>query len=368
MAHDTTSQAQAEDAGATTESATPQTHSATQETTTAQQTPEQILAGTDVEAIRALMRENADALVQSKKTSWEELGADDEPPGDQPGENEQPADDAEALPGETTDPPPPEPDPAELPKRDRNRVRINRFAEDDRAVIARMAETDGLTIDAARAELVAEGKIRPSPAASSAAAPVAAVETAAPIAAQQGVIAELEKQIEDAGASFDMAQLAKLNIAHNKALRELGKLETQAETAQASGQSQLAAAVEQSAEAALKMFPDAGVEGSAHYEAIEDLMDAADPAAFKDPDWPLTFAARAASRIGPAAAAPAKPAPVVVPKKPARPAPPSPASGASQSAGPTRVPSMSERIDAAGDNPAKIAALLREVGTRSLDD
>lgn len=335
------------------------------------------------------MRENNDALVQSKaQTEW--TGFDEQPEG-----TESESVPAEATPGETTaetipqeEPKPQEngeqgqqPPPANAPKRDPNRVRLARFADNDRQTILRATEK-GIDLDAARAELIAEGVIKaeaaqqPNPDNRQAAANGSPnpAQASDPIAKQQGVVADLEKQIEDAGAAFDTAALAKLNIQHNKALAELGRMEAKAVAAQsqaaATETQRNAGLISESEKAAISMFPDAGKEGSPLYEAIEDLIDAAHPDAFKDPDWPVTFAARAASKIGykPSAAAAAQTPPPVVPRKPARPVPPNPASGNAAPAEAPRGPNLEQQIaeaESKGD-VTTLRRLLRENGTRSL--
>ncbi len=339
-----------------------------------------------LEEIKALMRQNDDALVRSKADRWTGLTAEEEQQASTPAtETETPTTTDEAPPvvdpaGEEVPNPEPKP-PTETPetakpKKDLNRVRINRFAEQDRMIIQRMGEKDGLTIEAAKAELIAEGKIKPT----TTAAPASTTtekkdETTDAITTKTADIAALEKQIAEAAANFDAVKLAKLNIDHNRAMKDLGVLEQRAEIArsqaQAQEQSTLEVAVEGSKASAVQMFPDAGIEGSELFEAMEDLIDAAPASAFSDPDWPLTFAAKAARNIGyqPSAAKPAAPAPLkVVPKKPAVQVPVNPGSG-SLAPGTTKTPTPEETTKAALDSndPEKIRAELRARGTRSLD-
>jgi hypothetical protein len=347
-------------------------------------TAEEAIATDNIDAIRALMRASDDVLVQSKRgTEWEPFGepnnenADAGTPGAEaetttteamPGEGAEATAAAEAAEAEAA---------AAAakagPKKDPNRVRISRFAEPDRLTIAHMAENEGMTFADARAALVAEGKL---PKAEQATASTAKTETKSEatdaITTKTAEIADLETKMTEAGAAYDQVALTKLTIEHNRALNALSKLESKAEAergqAQAQEQTKLQSATAQAETSAIEMFPDSGVKGSPLYEAIEDLIDSAKPAAFDDPDWPLTFAAKAARTIGykPAAVAAAKSAPSVVPRKPARPVPVSPASGASAGAVVAREPSNEDQMQAAGNDVEKLRGLLRKVGTRTL--
>ncbi len=381
---DTNSQATAGNDSAT-DGGTPQTaETTTQSTTTetngtnAAPTVEEVLKGNNAEALRALLRGNSGRLADSPRDGWTEFdpAQDDEPAPENPDA------DAAATPGEKPEgeqaaEPSAEEQAAAAkaeadaeaakPKRDANRVRINRFAEADRAVIARMAEKDGLTIDQARAELIAEGKL-PKAETTAATAKAEAAEPGTEIATKNAEIATLEKEIEEAASVFDSVKGAKLQMAHNRALADLGKLEARAEArqsqAQTVAQTQHQAAEAKAGDEAIGMFPDSGVEGSALREAIEDLIDAAPATAFQDPDWPITFAAKAARDIGYVPKATAQPT-TLVPKKPVRTASPSPASGSTTGAAPVRPPSIEQQLAEAGSDVTKLKAILRAHGTRN---
>lgn len=351
--------------------------------------PEEVLAGDNIEAIRALMRENGNALLQKGAESpWQ--GFDDSQPDGETPPDADPDPNATATPGEgegeaaagdTTGKPATEQ--AQPPaKTDTtkpiNRVRISLFPEGDQAIIQRMAEKKGLTIDQARQELIAEGKLpkaeasAAAPLKTDAAAPPPKDETADAITTQQGKITELETQIKTAAKAFDSEKVADLQIEHNKALAQLGKLETKAEARQSQARQQAQAThaeqVTHSETSAVELFPDAATPGTPLHDAIEDLMDAAPAEAFRDPDYPLKFAAKAAAQIKYKPAAP-KAAVAVVPKKPARPVPPAPASGHAGAAAVTRGPTVEAQIAEAektGD-VATLKDLLRQHGTRSLE-
>jgi hypothetical protein len=340
--------------------------------------PQPVEAGESLEEIRAQLRANSGALATPRVATdnWNVLD-DAQPTPEEQEQAEADAAAADAAQAEADQTAKAEADAAAADaqakaeadaakRKDPARVRITRFAEDDRKVIARMAEKDGLTIDQARAELIAEGVLSSKPAAAS--APSVPSDD---LAAKQTEIAEIEKQIEDAATAFDTPKLAKLQIAHNKALHEIGKLEAKAESAAAESQAQeltkLQTEVNAAAKYATELYPDLDDENSELSQVTDDLIAAAPPSAFVDPDWPVTFAAKAARQINyrpPASAAAApKPTPAVVPKKPARPVPPSPASGATPGATSTKQPTAAEMLEAAGDDPDKIKAVLRRVGT-----
>jgi translation initiation factor IF-3 len=374
----------------------------TQTNTTTAPNAEEVLKGDNVDAIRELMRANDDALVQSKRDDpWKGLDEDDtEQTEETETETAETESNAEAEPGDeatetethdesTEGKGKPEDDAAAkaqaeaeaaaaAKQRDAKNVRLkrDRFGPEVQPIIDRMAEKRNLSFEEAKAELVAEGKLKAESATAAAAPPAKAKAepdtTATEISTKQAEIADLEKQIEDAGKAYDTAKLSKLSIAHNKALSELGKLESKADSARAAAQAQeqikMQSAVHEAEKAAIEMFPDAGVKGSELYEEIEDQIAAAKPEVFADPDWPITLAAKAARAIGYKPAAPAAAAkPVVVPKKPVREVPPGPASGASLPAGAAKTPSLEERAKAAENDEAALKALLREAGTRSLD-
>lgn len=393
---DEPSRAQAETAeAATSEQPTRQTQ------TESQPTPDQILEGDNVEAIKALMRQddNANALVRrGEDDPWS--GFDDDntqagqqpaadpdpqteaPPGEQPGE----AETGEAAPGEAEQEQQQtegeQQQQTEQPKgkveKEPQRVRIKQFSEADQAIIKRMVEKPGLNIEQAKSELVAEGKL-PKPAVQ---ATQQQQTQAAPkdpdaegITAQEAKIAELEKGMRDAAKAFDAEKSAELAIEHARAVRDLTKLEQRADTARAQQQQTAAQrhteTVSTSEHAAIDLFPDAAKPGTELHSAISVLMAAAPPEAFRDPSYPLTFAARAAAQIGYKPPAAAKKAPPVVPKTPARPVPPKPASGSAAPAGggKTKGPTLEQQMneaEAKGDTEA-LRALLREHGTRSLD-
>lgn len=385
----TASPATAENTPATTEGGPPQSSETQTNEGRAPSTPtepqpiptaEEAIESNNVDAIRALMRASSGALADPRpKTDWEGF---DEPPDEEPAAPT--AETSPPAPSETPAETPPEAPPTEpaappeaQPKKDPNRVRLGRFKDDDRKVIAYAAEHDGMSIDEAREALVASGEIQ-TPAAKSPKAEEtppstpSAPSTTTDLDAQ---IADLETKMEAAGAAYDTVELSKLTRAHNRALAEKTKLELQQERAQetraAESLTAYQSAEEQARQDATAMFPDAGVEGTALYEAIEDLIDSTPAEAFNDPDWPVTLAAKAARKIGykPSAEVPKAPAKAVpktlVPQKPARPV--APAGGATPPAAPAQEPSYEQEVADAGEDPVKIAALLRKYGTRKLE-
>lgn len=307
-------------------------------------TAEDVEAIEDIAQLQSLMDQSGDVgFEKTTRPKWQ-TGFKELPPEEQeddtqtqpapapteatPGQDATPAETQSAEPAESAPP-------ATLPKKDANRVRIGRFAEDDRMVISRMAEKDGLTIDAARAELIAEGKLKASPAEK--VADTESSERSAPVAdadieSKTAEIAGLETRIAEAAEAYDTKLLAQLQIEHNRALAALAKLESRAELRAEAEKEQrdvaLHAAVAQSEADAVAMFPAAGQEGSDLYEAIADLMAAAPSSAFLDPDYPITFAAKAARQIGYRPAQHEPKAAPLVPRRPARQVP-QPASGSS---------------------------------------
>ena len=352
----------------------------TQKETTTIPTAREAIETDNVDAIRALMRASSDTLLQSKRDPWTGEIEEETPAAAGP---EKPA--AEAPPGEEKEP---EPTPEEAAaaeaeaaaaeaakaaaseKHESKNVRLKRerFGPEVQPIIDLMAEKRTLSFEEAKAELIAAGKL-PQPTESKAiAATLVKDDAAAEIAAQTTAIADLEQQIEAAGAAFDTTKLAKLNIQHHKALVALSRLEAaepQRLQAQAQEHHRVAAATTKAETDAIKMFPDAGVKDTPLYEAIEDLIDEAEeknPGFRGDPDWPIAFAAKAARDIGyqppPAATA-------VVPKKAARTAV-VPASGSATGAAATKAPTLEARMAEAEGDPDKLRALLREAGSHSL--
>lgn len=356
------------------------TTTATSKVATPPRTPEQILEDGTVEEIQALMLEQS--ARQPKGPPEIRPGIDDvsaferatpPKPGETAGEGEGTT--TETAETDTTtatrDPNAPAAQPTE--QRDPpTRVRIKRFAEGDQALIARAAEK-GISLAQARAELQSEGTIpaqtqETTPARSEAQAQTQQTDA---VAQQEGIVTDLERQIGEAAERFDAKEQARLSTQHTRAVAKLSQLENrrdaQAQAQQAQAHQQWESDKTASETQAIALFPDAGKEGTPLHEAIEDLMDAARPEAFADPDYPLTFAAKAAAKIGYKAAAESK-APVVVPKKPVRTAPVSPASGNTPGQGPAagKGPTRDQQLDEAYEkgDVATIERLMNEVGTK----
>lgn len=368
---------------------TPQTtETQTTTTTTATEpTPAEVLQGENIDQIKALLRSNNDGLLRSKEDRWTGFGEEEEP-GEPAAKPVEETSTAEAKPGkdgkntETAEPTAEEKAAAEAaaktettkPDAKNLRLRTDRFSGDSKLIIDLMAEDRALTFDEARAQLAAAGKLSTTataPAATARTAPETPQSTGPdPIATKDAEIADLEKQIEEAGETFDTKKLAKLNIAHNKALAERTSLQLKAEQAQAAAQTQGAAqlesAISESESAAIALFPDAGVPGSELYQEIENLLAEASPETLRDPNHPVTLAAMAARNIGykPTAAPP--PAKVVA-KSTAR-APIAPESGNTPGATQSRTPSLEERAKAAGDDVGELQKLLREAGRREMPE
>jgi len=417
------SRAQAETTKPETESATPPTTgkpaAATAATATKVIDPAKAIETGNLDEIRALMRASS-GVIAGPKDNWtgldEQQPAREEKPAKseeseateaEPGDEEEEDEDEEAQDGEQEEeeeeqeegeaeekeeetegeeeeqeqqqPKGKEKDKAEKTgDKDPQRVRVAKFSADDRAIIAHMAKMDSPSYEGARAELIAAGTLKPKADAAQAEAKAAEAEsseataTAKAIETKTAEITALEKEMADAGTAFDTKAIATLTIKHNKALAELGKLESQAEQERSQAQARetvrLQSAVSESESAAVELFPDAGVKDTPLYKKIVELMAAAPRAAFTDPDYPLTFAAKAARAIGykaPAAKAD-KPPLKIVPKKPAKPV--APASGSTASAT-TRKSTADTRAQEAlaGNDVEKIRAALREKGTRTLE-
>lgn len=381
---ETASPAQAE-TPPTTDGAQPQAAETPTQTQTGQDTTPQ--AGDNLDDVRALLRANSGGLVnQPRGDNWHELDAEQEQaPDADPNAEAQPGAESQQTEGELSE----EEKAAKAAEeadakakdeaakaKNPNRIRINRFNADDQKILQRMAHKDGeLSYDQARAELVEEGVIA-KPDASSTAAPAAAAtekksDATTAFEAKQEEVAELERQMKEAATAFDTPKLAELNIAHNKAQRELGKLESKVEAEQQARQAQeqtrQATVEEKSEAAAVAEYPDAAKPGTALYEALEDwLDDPANAALVQTGRYHLIAVKECATAIGyqPPAAAPAKAAtPPIVPKKPSRPVPPGPASGASTQAPAARTPTPEQELNDAGNDPDKLKEILRRRGT-----
>lgn len=150
-----------------------------------------------------------------------------------------------------------------------------------------------------------------------------------PLTTLQSEVTRIEEELTQAGENYDSAAMAKLQIAHNRALLALDRAQ-QVEAAKAQ-QAELAAeaaqtnAFRQANDTAVTLYPDAGVKGSEMWQEMasihQALVDNNDPLA-NDAEAPLVVARMAARRLGiapsnaPRVATAKKPAPQLVQPRP----------------------------------------------------
>ena len=131
-----------------------------------------------------------------------------------------------------------------------------------------------------------------------------AVQTDA-VSSLQAEVLRIEEELTLAGENFDSAAMAKLNIAHNKAMIQLAKAEDQAamEAQRAAQQleSQRANSFAAANARAIELYPDAAVEGSAMWNEMkaihQAMVDNGDPTA-SDLNVPVYVAQMAARSLG----------------------------------------------------------------------
>lgn len=121
------------------------------------------------------------------------------------------------------------------------------------------------------------------------------------LTAAQAEITRIEGEMDAASKALDMEKYHALNKELRTAERKLGQLQSQVESVRGQEMSAYATAELESKKQSIQLFPDTGKEGTALFDAIrKDVtrLEKTNPSFFKDPEWPLTLAAKHAAVLG----------------------------------------------------------------------
>lgn len=265
--------------------------------------------------LRALAREEVNKAAEKPATEeefnpFEIEGGTEEEVEETPTPEEQPKTETEEE-EEEIDP--------DKPASKRMRIKVEHLSPRDRA-IADLMSRNSLSFEEAFEQITGNpiGTKRETPPKAEEKPPAES-----PIALQEALIADLEKQIDQAGKDFKAEDIARLSAQLGRENRKLAKLEFEADRSEreqtTSAQTAYDAAVSSSKGRAYELFPDAEKPGTPLAQAceadIKRLWDV-NPSFFNDPEWPETLAAKHAARLKIAPAGTEAPKPVVAPKKP----------------------------------------------------
>lgn len=277
-------------------------------------------------------------------------------PGDPPagkGSGDDDDDDDDDAPPAATDAPPAATDPGTPPANSPKRFRISRKDFEGREAdyeIIRRAHAKGISLEAAKAEILQELGVKPEVAKTEPAKPpgeTPAAEAATTTPAEP-TVESLQREIDDLDAQvqklleedYNPGEARKLEKEIRKKEKQMEEIQARQQSEQASAQDAEARAYEAAQSACFESlrgeFPSAFEEGSPLARALEakvQHLQKTNPAVFNDPNWPELVVPAEARRIkiAPVAAASSEtsPAPAAAAPKPgAAAATPSPAAAA----------------------------------------
>lgn len=291
-------------------------------------TRQEILAGSDTKALRALARKEMEATPPLALEEESASLAGDEPFN--PFEDGEP----EESPENTNEPevnPEPEENDEEVdtdkPAPKRIRVKVDHLSARDRAVTELMGR-EGLSMEEAF-ERVTGNKFGAPTAPPEPKTDTPPVDTPT-VAKQKETIAELRKQRTQAAKDFKLDEVDALDLKIEEAREVLDELKLVERDTTREQQNQFMSLRDESEARAIAAYPDANKEGTPLFKAIEadvERLKAVNPGFFNDPEWPETLAAKQAAKLNIPRAGATPKAPVV-PKKPVAKTPvPDPSNG-----------------------------------------
>lgn len=198
-------------------------------------------------------------------------------------------------------------------------IRIKPKSIDDQAAlrIMKSANASGLDMTLEEAIAIVKQKKGETPSAST----TSETPQEGSIEAMQAEIARIEEELIQAGEDFKTADIARLQIAHNKALVRLDRAErdaqVQAQQAERVAHTQQEQAFAAAESKAIELYPDAAVEGSRMWkamEAIQAALEANNDPLVQSTDAPVVIAQMAAAQIGLAPTNAGRPVAVSKPK------------------------------------------------------
>jgi hypothetical protein len=183
-----------------------------------------------------------------------------------------------------------------------------------------------------------------------------------PEAALLAEITRIKGAMEKASDDVDLKAHGKLVEEMMDKRDELAQLRARRQSAQSDASRARESTEAISKREAVRQFPQAGREGSALHTAVQDeigRLEAVNPAAFDDPEWPEAVTAKVAARLGIASVSKTAAGP--------GPKPGSPRTIAPRTTGPVPARRTATPASATQPRPEQVKAALATAGTRDLD-